>query len=75
MIYQSDPSQVKSTKYKNPLMEQMKLVDLAEEEERDREIIAAFMKKYHKIWKYLHSRYMNQVYSIKGREGNFDSIQ
>lgn len=32
------------------------------------------MKNYHKLWKFLHSRYMNQLYSRKGRDGNFGSI-
>lgn len=50
-------------------------MDLNEEEDRDRELITAFMKKYHKIWKYLHSRYMNQMYSSKGRRGDFDDLQ
>ena len=62
-------------KFKNPIDNQIKLVDLEEEEDRDRELIAAFMKKYHKIWKYLHARYMNQMYSSKGRRGDFDDLQ
>lgn len=41
------------------MSQEIKLVDLKEEEDRDLEMIAVFMRKYHKIWKFLHSRYMN----------------
>ena len=40
-------------KMKNPLEEQIILVDLSEEEDRDREILNSFMKKYAKIWKFM----------------------
>lgn len=76
LIYQPDEAPSKRPKrFKNPIDEAVKLVDLNEEEDRDRELITAFMKKYHKIWKYLHSRYMNQMYSSKGRRGDFDDLQ
>lgn len=44
---------------KNPLEDQIKLIDLAEEEDRDREMVEAFMKKYSKIWKYMYQKYHN----------------
>lgn len=49
------------------------MVDLLEEEDRDREILNQFMKKYAKIWKFLFGRYANQAYSTKGR-ANFDDM-
>lgn len=70
-----DSSDQKSTKRqkKNPMESQVQLVDLMEEEDRDREILNQFMKKYAKIWKFLFGRYANQAYSTKGR-GNFDDM-
>lgn len=44
-----------------------------EEEDRDREILNQFMKKYAKIWKFLFGRYANQAYSTKGK-ANFDDM-
>lgn len=58
---------------KNPLDQKLQLVDLMEEEDRDREILNQFMKKYAKIWKFLFGRYANQAYSTK-RGGDFDSV-
>lgn len=43
----------------NLTKKQVELIDLAEEEERDNETIKAFMKNYSKLWKFLHSRYLN----------------
>ena len=59
---------------KNPLEEQIQLVDINEEEERDREMINQFLKKYAKIWKFMFQRYANQAYSTKGKRGDFDDI-
>ena len=36
-------------KHRNPLDQQIQLVDITEEEDRDQEIIIAFMKRYAKI--------------------------
>jgi hypothetical protein len=47
---------------------------LAEEEDRDREMIEAFMKKYSKIWKYMYQKYHNQAYSYKGKK-DFDDMK
>ena len=38
---------------------QISLIDLNQEEDRDREIIVAFMKRNGKIWKFLFGRYAN----------------
>ena len=50
------------------------MVDLREEEDRDREILNQLMKKYARIWKFLFGRYANQAYSIKGKNGGFDDL-
>jgi hypothetical protein len=50
------------------------LVDLNQEEDRDREIIVAFMRRNAKIWKFLFGRYANQCYSSKNLS-NFEDIQ
>ena len=44
---------------KNPLEDQIKLVDIDQEEDRDKEMINQFMKKYAKIWKYMYQKYVN----------------
>ena len=59
---------------KNPLEDQIKLIDIDQEEDRDREMLDSFMKKYSKIWKYMFQRYHNQGYSTKGRR-DFDSLK
>jgi hypothetical protein len=38
---------------------QVQLVNLADEEDRDQEMVASFIKKYSKIWKFLFGRYAN----------------
>ena len=43
----------KKVKFTNPIDKQIHLVDLNEEEDRDREILNQFMKKYSKIWKFM----------------------
>lgn len=58
MIYKSEESYDQKTKRSNAT-DSIQLVDLNEEEDRDREIINQFMKKYIKVWKYLFSRYAN----------------
>lgn len=59
---------------KNPVEERMKLVDINEEEDRDIEMLQAFMKKYAKVWKFMFQRYANQAYSNK-RVTNFDELK
>ena len=44
---------------------QLVLLDLELEEERDKEAVTAFMKKYAKLWKNLFSKYANSGYSAK----------
>ena len=56
------------------MVKTIQLVDMNEEEDRDREILNAFMKKYAKIWKFMFQRYANQAYSIKGRK-DFDDMK
>ena len=58
---------------KNPLEDQITLVDLSEEEDRDREMLNQLMKKYAKIWKFMFQRYANQAYSSKGKK-DFDDM-
>lgn len=47
------------------------LVDLEQEEQRDVEAIRMCMKKYHKLWKNLFSKYANTGFSTK-HATNFD---
>ena len=61
-------------KYRNPMDKQIKLVDLTQEEDRDREVIVAFMKRYSKIWKYLFQKYANQGFTSK-KPTNFEDLQ
>lgn len=56
------------------MQEEIQLVDLNEEEDRDREILNQFMKKYAKIWKFMFQRYANQAYSTKGKK-DFDDME
>jgi len=67
LILKPDEVQSAPRKHKNPLDQQLQLVDITEEEDRDQEIIISFMKRYAKIWKFLFSRYANQCYSTKGK--------
>lgn len=53
------------------LIPQIKLIDLEEEEERDRESVTMFMKKYQKLWKNLYYKYSNSGFSSK-QISNFD---
>lgn len=59
LIYKNEETYDSKKKNKSALPDQVQLVDLNEEEDRDREIINQYMKKYLKIWKYLFSRYAN----------------
>lgn len=51
------------------------LRDMNEEEDRDREILNQFMKKFAKIWKFLFGRYSNQAYSGKNKNADFDALE
>jgi len=46
-----------------------------EEEDRDREILNQYMKKYAKIWKFLFGRYSNQAYSMKNKNVDFADLE
>ena len=59
--------------FKNPIDSQITLIDINDEEDRDRELIIQFMKKNAKIWKFLFARYANSCYSTKGRK-DFDDL-
>ena len=76
LIYREDEaSPQKATRRLQPSAEnQVTLVDLAEEEERDQEIIRNFMKRNRRIWKSLFQRYANQAYSTKGKK-DFDAMK
>ena len=43
----------------------IRLFNLDEEEERDREAVTVFMKKYAKLWRNLFYKYANSGFSVK----------
>lgn len=47
------------------ILPDMKLADLDEEEERDKEAVILLMKKYSKLWRNLFSKYANSCFSTK----------
>jgi hypothetical protein len=47
------------------MIPEIKLIDLDEEEERDKEAIIEYFKKYAKLWKNLYYKYANSGYSSK----------
>jgi len=47
------------------------LIELDEEEERDKEAVNSFMKKYQKLWRNLYYKYSNSGFSSKPIS-NFD---
>lgn len=53
------------------MIPQIKLMDLDEEEERDKEAVLMFMKKYAKLWRNLYYKYCNSGFSSK-QISNFD---
>ena len=73
LIYEEGEMQPKKETRGN-IVKTIQLVDMNEEEDRDREILNQFMKKYAKIWKFMFQRYANQAYSIKGRK-DFDDMK
>lgn len=49
---------------------------MADEEERDRESVFEFMKKYQKLWRNIFSKYQNTGHKTNAlRNPNFDQIQ
>ncbi len=52
----------------------IRLLDLEEEEERDKETINEFMKKYAKLWRNLFYKYANSGYSSK-QINNFTQLE
>lgn len=50
---------------KNIMHPQIRLIDLDEEEERDKEAVTLFMKKYAKLWRNLFHKYANSGYNSK----------
>ena len=74
LIYHED--QFKGVKkFRNPMEMNVQLRDMNEEEDRDREILNQYMKKYAKIWKFLFGRYANQAYSGKNKNADFESLE
>jgi hypothetical protein len=55
------------------MLPQIKLVDLDEEEERDKEAVVLLMKKYGKLWKNFFSKYANSCFSSK-QVKDFDQL-
>jgi hypothetical protein len=52
---------------------EFKLIDLEEEEERDKEAVQAYMKKFAKLWRNLFQKYANTGFSSK-QPKNFDQM-
>lgn len=75
LIYNDQSTQQKAPlkQFKNPIDSHITLIDINDEEDRDRELIIQFMKKNAKIWKFLFARYANSCYSTKGRK-DFDDL-
>lgn len=55
------------------MLPQIKLLDLDQEEERDKETMTELMKKYSKLWKNLFNKYANSCFSSK-QIYNFDQL-
>lgn len=55
------------------MIPQIKLINLDEEEERDREAVQMLMKKYAKLWRNLYYKYCNSGFSSK-QISNFDQL-
>ncbi len=53
------------------MMPEIKLLNLDEEENRDKDSMLAIMKKYAKLWKNLYYKYSNSGFSSKN-VSNFD---
>ena len=54
--------------------EPVQLLDMDQEEDRDKLMCNEFMKKYSKIWKMTFQRYANQAYSTKSVD-DFDKMK
>jgi hypothetical protein len=52
----------------------IRLLDLEEEEERDKETVNEFMKKYSKLWRNLFYKYANSGFSSK-QINNFNQLE
>jgi hypothetical protein len=65
LIYKEGTSDKDKAILAKILLPQLKLVDLDEEEERDKEAVVLYMKKYGKLWKNLFSKYANACFSSK----------
>jgi hypothetical protein len=55
------------------MIPEVKLLDLEEEENRDKEAMNLIMKKYMKLWKNLYYKYSNSGFSSKP-VSNFDQM-
>ena len=71
---EDDPEQEKARKLMAKMMlPEIKLLNLDEEENRDKESMQVVMKKYSKLWKNLYYKYSNSGFSSK-KVTNFDSM-
>jgi hypothetical protein len=55
------------------MIPQVRILDLDEEEDRDREAVTTYMKKYAKLWRNLYYKYGNSGFSSK-QPSNFDQL-
>jgi len=72
LIYNSGQHPLKqAAKFDQP--KEVRLLDLEQEEERDKEIVNEYMRRHAKVWRYLFTRFSNQCYSSKGKQ-DFDDL-
>jgi len=75
VIYNSNgPGPSQFSRKAKAMDKEVSLIDLTQEEERDREVIREYMRRHAKIWRYLFTRYANQCYSSKGKQ-DFDDLK
>ena len=74
MIFTADPRREAMRHSSDVRREgELKLIDLDEEEDRDRTAVQLFMRKYAKLWRYLFTKYAHSGYSAK-KENNFSEL-
>ena len=72
LIYDQDGTEQDSKKkVERGSLPEIKLLNLDEEEDRDREAMTLIMKKYSKLWKNLYYKYSNSGFNSKN-VANFD---
>ena len=74
LIYNDTGDLSKKQQNQKILLPQIRLLDLEEEETRDKELVLEFLKKYSKLWKNLFYKYANSGFSSK-QINNFDQLE